>query len=66
MSAVDLIPETSSLDLDETANVLASGFQALLAEVESLAHRERYLRRRLDFAYDEVCRFQCFSSTLLA
>jgi hypothetical protein len=52
---VDLTPDTIYSELEVTAHLLASGFEALLAEVQSLSHRERCLKDRLDFAYDEVC-----------
>lgn len=48
------IPDTSFRDLEQIANLLASGFESLLSEVESLSHREQYLKSRLDFAHDEV------------
>lgn len=55
MPAVDLTPDTIYSELEGTAHLLASGFKALLAEVQTLSHRERCLKNRLDFAYDEVC-----------
>ncbi len=54
MPTVDLAADTSFSDLEQTANVLASGFEALLSEVQTLAHREQCLKSRLDFAHDEV------------
>lgn len=54
MPALDMAAKASFHDLEQTANLLASGFESLLAEVGSLAHREQYLKSRLDFAQDEV------------
>jgi hypothetical protein len=51
---MDSAPDASFLDLERTAYLLASGFESLLSEVESLAHREHKLKSRLDFAYNEV------------
>ena len=53
-------------DIEQTVHLLADGFQALLSEVESLAHRERDLKNSLDLAYDEVRDSLCLSTTLLA
>lgn len=50
-----MIPDASFNELEQTANLLASGFESLLSEVEKLAHREQYLKSRLDFAHDQVC-----------
>lgn len=56
MPATELAPDGSFVDLERTAYILASGFEFLLSEVESLAYRERNLLNRLDFAYNEVRR----------
>jgi hypothetical protein len=55
MPTMDLAPDPSFGDLEQTANLLASGFESLLLEVGRLAQRERYLKSRLDYAHDEVC-----------
>lgn len=56
MPGTKLAPEASFVDLERTAYILASGFEFLLSEVESLANREHNLLTRLDFAYNEVRR----------
>jgi hypothetical protein len=55
MPAIDPTPDAAFTELEQTATLLASGFEALLSEVENLVHREQDLKRRLDFAHDEVC-----------
>lgn len=55
MPTPDLAPEPSFGDLEQIANLLASGFESLLLEVDGLAQRERHLKSRLDHAHDEVC-----------
>lgn len=40
--------------LEQTALLLASGFQTLLSEVQSLANGERQLKQKLDHAQQEV------------
>lgn len=51
---MDVTPDATVTELEQTASLLARGFEALLLEVENLSHRERDLKRRLDFACDEV------------
>ncbi|ERF73519.1 hypothetical protein EPUS_07724 [Endocarpon pusillum Z07020] len=53
MPAMNLTPDAFFNDLEQTAGLLAIGFESLLSEVESLARREQDLKGRLDFAYDE-------------
>ncbi len=60
-----LAPDAFFNDLEQTANLLASGFESLLSEVESLARRERDLKTRLDFAYNEVCS-KLFAASILS
>jgi hypothetical protein len=55
MPTTDLAQDPSFGDLEQIANLLASGFESLLLEVDGLAQRERHLKSRLDHAHDEVC-----------
>ena len=54
MPAMEGGPDSAFLNLEHIANLLASGFESLLAQVESLSRREQYLKSRLEFAQDEV------------
>lgn len=56
IATLDMASDRSCRDLEQTAALLATGFESLLLKIEDLAHREQYVRSRLDFAYDEVCR----------
>jgi hypothetical protein len=56
MPSAEFAPDASFVDLEQTAHILANGFEFLLSEVESLAYREHDLVNRLDFAYNEVRR----------
>lgn len=65
MPAIKLAPDAFINDLEQTANLLVNGFESLLSEVESLARRERDLKSRLDYAYDEVCS-KLFAASILS
>lgn len=54
MPAVEAGPETTFLNLEHIANLLASGFESLLADVQNLSRREQNLKSRLEFAQNEV------------
>lgn len=63
---MNLTPDACFDDLEQTAGLLANGFESLLSEVESLARREQELKSRLDFAYDEVrSKFVCYGHSVL-
>ena len=54
MSEMYVASDASFRDLEQTAHLLASGFEFLLAEVANLSKGEQYLKRKLNFAYNEV------------
>ena len=62
---MNLTPDAFFNNLEQTAGLLANGFESLLSEVESLARREQDLKSRLDLAYDEV-RSKLFAASILS
>ena len=66
MPAMDVAPNETVTELEQTVHLLAHGFEALLLEVENLSRRERDLKCRLDFACDEVRKNSLFAPSLTA
>jgi hypothetical protein len=54
MPTIEPARDLDSSDLEQTAILLAQGFEQLLSHVQCLAHQERQLKAKLDDAHDQV------------